>query len=90
MHSAASSCLVTMHVGKSAAFGIDQIALLLGNRFFALIIQSPCTSTLVSTILEQCPDRREVMGINRLCLLACRQGAELLKDVFRQNQVWCE
>ncbi len=80
-----------MHVGKSAAFGIDQIALLLGNRFFALIIQSPCTSTLVSaTILAQCQDRREVMGINRLCLLACRQGAELLKDVFWQNQVWCE
>jgi len=80
-----------MHVGKSPAFSIDHIAHLRDNLFVALVIKCPYTSTLASaTILAQCSDRQEVVRITRLCLLAYRQGAELLKDVFWQNQVWCE
>ena len=84
-----------MPIGKSAAFGTDFIALLVSNRFFALVVKSSCTSTLVSApILAQCPDRPESsahqLPVRSNGLLACRQGAELLKDVFWQNQVWCE
>ena len=89
MHSAVSSCVVQIHVGKSAAFGIHPVAHLLGKMFFARNIQCPCTGTLVSASIQvHCPDRPEVVRVN--CLLACRQGAELLKDGFWQNQVWCE